>query len=443
MSRRGDPLSDLPVGEDGEVDLSKLTERQQIALLLKQSEEEARKPTPTPKSRKPPSTPRSSRAKDPEPHSSRGHGSGSKKEVHVNTAYDEFASEHQQSSKDGLWTPREHDRFMQIVDQHPGEIQWSDVVQQIEGRTEQQCSEYMQRLLDRGLIKYHQGAPALSAPPANQTGVVASSNVERAHQTRTPLSETKRQREYTSSSLLASANQPRSSYKRVRSDQIPELLPKVSMAEISEHAKALLVEIEATEAKYEAAQKSCEVPELAKVPPAEPEPDNTEVESQLDPELLNQQQHERHMLREQFTAEIERAAVWFRESCAREAFEGDDIQAPWDVAVGFVLENQCLASPEAAPTAQPPKKRLSKLARQFEQMKAALIKQQTERARALGLVQSWRLQGCGATRANTEAIGLAVDPAQLSLAQHIQGQTLGKFPTVKVNFPYFIKNNRA
>ena len=99
----------------------------------------------------------------------------------------------------------------------------------------------------------------------------------------------------------ASANQPRSSYKRVRSDQIPELLPKVhtlltelylgfmilqvSMAEISEHAKALLVvrfqwliritrlcslrsrlqEIEATEAKYEAAQKSCEVPELAKV----------------------------------------------------------------------------------------------------------------------------------------------------------------------------------
>ena len=57
------------------------------------------------------------------------------------------------------------------------------------------------------------------------------------------------------------------------------------MAEISEHAKALLMvrfqwpiittrlcslrsrlqEIEATEAKYEAAQKSCEVPELAKV----------------------------------------------------------------------------------------------------------------------------------------------------------------------------------
>ena len=59
----------------------------------------------------------------------------------MNAAYDEFASEHQQSSKvfafnrtvrchqafvqDGLWTPREHDRFMQIVDQHPGEIQVS------------------------------------------------------------------------------------------------------------------------------------------------------------------------------------------------------------------------------------------------------------------------------------------------------------------------------
>merc|ERR1712166_805698 len=186
MSRRGDPLSDLPVGEDGEVDLSKLTERQQIALLLKQSEEEARKPTPTPKSRKPPSTPRSSRAKDPEPHSSRGHGSGSKKEVHVNTAYDEFASEHQQSSKDGLWTPREHDRFMQIVDQHPGEIKWSTVVQQIEGRTEQQCSEYMQRLLDRGLIK--QQVPTLAAPPANQSGVVAAAPADRTHQSRTPIS---------------------------------------------------------------------------------------------------------------------------------------------------------------------------------------------------------------------------------------------------------------
>ena len=50
---------------------------------------------------------------------------------------------------------------------------------------------------------------------------------------------------------------------------------------------------------------------------------------------------------------------------------------------------------------------------------------------------------CCLFQANNEAIGLAVDPAQLSLAQHIQGQTLGKFPTVKVNFPYFIKNNRA
>ena len=64
------------------------------------------------------------------------------------------------------------------------------------------------------------------------------------------------------------------------------------------------------------------------VPPAEPEPDNTEVESQLDPELLNQQQHERHMLREQFTAEAKSllAAVlltsigWNRSSAQQSGF---------------------------------------------------------------------------------------------------------------------------
>ena len=74
--------------------------------------------------------------------------------------------------QDGLWTPREHGLFMDVVEAHAGtEIkvrfpptrisfpsQWSAVVEKVSGRSEQQCEDYMQRLVDRGLINvspYH------------------------------------------------------------------------------------------------------------------------------------------------------------------------------------------------------------------------------------------------------------------------------------------------
>eukprot|EP00656_Telonema_subtile_P006085 TRINITY_DN12793_c0_g1_i1.p1 TRINITY_DN12793_c0_g1~~TRINITY_DN12793_c0_g1_i1.p1 ORF type:complete len:449 (+),score=96.50 TRINITY_DN12793_c0_g1_i1:166-1512(+) len=417
---------------DGEeIDLSKLTERQQIALLLRQSEEEAKKPSQTSR-RKPPSTPRS-RSKDDGGHTLPGSQSrppSSGKREASRWGYEEFASD-SAGAKDGLWTPREHQVFMGVVEAHAGsDIKWSAVTDKLGGRTEQQCADYMQRLLDRGLIKYDDPpAPVRTRP--------------------TPDEEPTQKRARTAMDIVSPQTRGRANtvptYRRVRSDEIPALLQKVPSEELKERSKALLARIEESEERLAQLVSEAEPPELTKIEPeaAPAEEHNPEHNESLDPELVLQHSTQRAALQASFQLEMHRLAVWFKENSDRESFEGDDEATPsWDRAMRFLKENRCLAPIEPTPTPQPPKKRLAKLLRQYEHVKGSLIKKQQEEARTLCMVQAWRVAGCKAPQSNEEVLKLYPDPTILNLPTHIVGQTVQDFPSVKVHFPYYVKQTR-
>lgn len=420
------------VNIDGEeVDLSKLTERQQIALLLKQSEEEARKPSQSSRARKPPSTPRSRSKDDTAPSVQHCRPpSLAKREHYSHAAYEEFAHD-SAPNKDGLWTPREHSLFMQIVESHGGApIKWSDVGEKMGGRTEQQCAEYMQRLLDRGLLTDGE----IPAKPAHHHSDDLQPEPKR---TRTTL---------TSPTTRARANIA-PTYRRTHSEELPPLLPKVPQEEIRARAKALLKIIEQDEARLAQAVSESEPPELAHVAPQDEEAATQEQEppnEALDPELVAQQLADRDDLQARFDTEMQRLGVWFRENCNREAFEGDEDTVPaWDAAMVFVKSNQCLAPLSSIPTPPPPKKRLSKLLRQFEQVKGLLVKKQLEESKTMAMVHHWRASGCNAPQPNEEFIQQVPDPSLLSLPAHIRAPDLASASAaVKVQFPFYIKTRQ-
>lgn len=419
-------MSDPMDGDFDEVDLSKLTERQQLAYLMRQSEVEARpQAKPTPRSRKPPATPRS-KSKEEDGHKRSG-SSGKKGNSHW--MYDEFANDAAEN-KEGLWTPKEHEKFVQLIEGRSGQnIQWSTVAEQLGGRTEKQCADYMQRLLDRGIIK-----------GANDS---ASQHKESEH----AGSETQKRPRERNSNSAGSRGGTVLTYKRVCSDQIPPLLPKADPEEIKARSLALLKEIEAREAEYAKAAISSEPPELVK---QEDSGQNApaamgfsqEEEARLDLDLLSMQQAERAMLTEFHEAEVERLAVWFREGCNRDAFESqvEDFLGPWDSAMEFLRQQLCLDAPTHMPTAQPPKKRLAKLLRQFDQHKTTLVKRQQEVAKSLHLIQSWRIHGCQAPKPNEKAINQVADPGALSVVAHLEEPVMeAKVPTVAAVFPYQVR----
>eukprot|EP00658_Telonema_sp_P-2_P071910 TRINITY_DN61119_c0_g1_i1.p1 TRINITY_DN61119_c0_g1~~TRINITY_DN61119_c0_g1_i1.p1 ORF type:complete len:263 (+),score=53.37 TRINITY_DN61119_c0_g1_i1:207-995(+) len=227
--------------DEEEIDLSKLTERQQIALLLKQSEEEAKKPSSSGR-KKPPSTPRSRRDEiRPAP-------SGARKLEPC----EQFATDGQQGPKEGLWTPREHAAFMDVVDAHQGaEIKWSTVAEQIGGRTEHQCAEYMQLLISRGLLT-HGPPPAAKTARDPQEEPVNEPQPKRARAN----VQTRRQ-----SSALPT-------YRRVRSDEIPALLPKIPQDKIQQLARSLVKKLEDHDERLAQAWSEADPPELVNQEPA-------------------------------------------------------------------------------------------------------------------------------------------------------------------------------
>lgn len=419
------------VNIDGEeIDLSKLTERQQIALLLRQSEEEAKKPSQSSR-RKPPSTPRS-RSKDEshQPQGSQTRPPSSAKRETSRWGYEEFASE-AGGSKEGLWTPREHQLFMEVVEAHAGsDIKWSSVVDKLGGRTEQQCADYMQLLLDRGLVE-HDEPPAAARPRA------APEEEPQQKRARTVMDGASPQTRGRANSVPV--------YRRIRSDEIPALLPKASPEQIKARSQAVLERILEHEKQVAEARAESEPPELTKIDPdsAVAEDASANPDEALDPELLNQQLSQRAGLQAVFDVEMQRLAVWFKENCDREAFDGDEDSTPlWNRAVRFLKETQSVAPVEPQPTPQPPKKRLAKLLRQYEHVKTGLVKKQQEEARTLAMVQAWRVGGCKAPQANEALIQQVADPALLNLPLHIVGEPLNDFPSVKVQFPYYVKQAR-
>eukprot|EP00658_Telonema_sp_P-2_P056417 TRINITY_DN44868_c0_g1_i2.p1 TRINITY_DN44868_c0_g1~~TRINITY_DN44868_c0_g1_i2.p1 ORF type:complete len:118 (-),score=27.20 TRINITY_DN44868_c0_g1_i2:187-540(-) len=101
-----------------------------------------------------------------------------------------------------------------------------------------------------------------------------------------------------------------------------------------------------------------------------------------------------------------------------------------------------LAPTELSPTPPPPKKRLAKMMRLFEQVRTMMLKRKEEEARALAMVQHWRLNGCSGPKANQELLQQVADPTVLNLPAHIWGQPVEEhFPTVQSQFPFTLKTN--
>jgi len=468
-------------------DFARLTERQQIALLLKQSEEQSR--TPSSKARPPRPAP-SPRFEEITPPAKRRKANSEEELRPEHALFAEFCS----TSRDepNLWGPKEHEKFVSLVQGE--ESHWPAIANAIPGRTAGQCKAYFELLVERGVLITADSAPTPKAKkakveevseqpgadPQEEEEVDASPKAKESPELR-PTRTRSEPVQVAAVSPLPSAEKRRpgrplkshkkkepktedmkaTPRKRTRKDEeekprrdeevqgFEECFRTLKKQDLDRLAQKITQSLEEEAAQRELEREravseigltlhteDCSVDEQRE----EGVPLQSAVD--VDQVLIELHTAERADLERTHKAEGERLAVWFRANAEREACY--PLPRALDDAMVHLKTRDPLISmiegggPGRRPASvQPPKRRAQKLHKEFERSKREILGRQQHEVSALALTQSWRESGCAVA-----VVGASVEEtlwmySSANPQQHAELIPNG-WPRHKVKIPYHV-----